>query len=80
MTLVHVFAYFVVLSSVFNTKKIWNVFLNSLVVSSVIQAFYSFMQAGGQLDVGMTIGRVDGTLGNATYLAGFMLLSAFITI
>jgi O-antigen ligase len=80
VTLVHVFAYFVVLSSVFNTKKIWNVFLNSLVVSSVIQAFYSFMQAGGQLEVGMTADRVDGTLGNATYLAGFMLLSAFITV
>lgn len=80
VTLVHVFGYFVVLSSVFNTKKIWNAFLNTAVVSSVIQAFYAFMQAGGQLQVGMTADRVDGTLGNATYLAGFMLLSAFITV
>ncbi len=80
VTLLHVFAYFVILSSVFNTKKIWNVFLNTLVASSVFQAIYSFMQAGGQLEVGMTADRVDGTLGNATYLAGFMLLSAFITV
>jgi O-antigen ligase/Flp pilus assembly protein TadD len=79
VTLLHLFGYFLVVASVFNTKKLWDIFLNTFVGVSVVQAFYAFLQAGGVLKVALSADRIDGTLGNATYLAAFMMLSVFIT-
>jgi O-antigen ligase len=80
VTLAHVFMYFLIVSSVFNTKKLWEYFLNYIVATSFIHAFYALLQFGGQAKVSMTADRIDGTFGNAIYLAGFMLLSLFISI
>jgi len=80
VTLVHVFLYFIVVSSVFNTQKIWNTFLHYIIGTTFIHAFYSFLQASGKANASMSADRIDGTFGNSIYLAGFMLLSLFITI
>ncbi len=79
ITLIHLFGYFLVVASVFNTKKIWDVFLNTFVGVSIAQAFYAVLQFAGVLKVGLSADRIDGTFGNATYLAAFMMLSVFIT-
>lgn len=84
VTLLHLFAYFLVISSVFNnvfnTKDIWNKFFNAIAGISIVHAGYAILQATGTLAVGMSADRIDGTFGNATYLAAYMLLSAFITV
>lgn len=77
VTLVHLFGYFLVVSSVFNTKKIWDIFLNSFVGVTVVQSFYSILQIAGVLKVGLSADRIDGTFGNATYLAVYMMFGVF---
>lgn len=71
-TFLHIFAYFVVLASVFR-EKIWMWFLNaSLGVSLIID----FIALGEYFGAGTS--RVDATLGNPTYLASYLLFHIFI--
>jgi O-antigen ligase len=80
LSLIHLFLYFVVLSSVFETKKIWNWFLGTWVGVSVIMCIYSLFQLAGKITINQGGVRVDGTLGNATYLAVFIMFSIFFTV
>jgi len=73
----HYFAYFLVFGSVIKTKKIWNWFLGTSIGISVIVSFYSLAQLAGQISIRQGGVRIDGTLGNATYLAVFMLFNLF---
>lgn len=80
VTLVHLFAYFLIISSVFTTQKIWDTFFKSLVGVSVIHALYSFAQVAGLTKNALLTERADGTFGNPIYLAGYLLLASFITV
>ncbi len=80
ITLIHMFAYFLVGSSVLNTIGRWKIFFNTSVVASAIMAIYVFMQLAGKIQINQGGVRVDGTLGNATYLAVYMLFNIFITL
>jgi len=97
VTLIHLFAYTVILSSTLNTRKLWDLFWNTSIVASVGLGLFSIAQLlrmylvktleyptdhalvkllpivnqGGD--------RIDATLGNASYLAVYMLLHIFIT-
>lgn len=73
ITLVHVFIYFFVMASVFKTRTIWTYFLNTTVGVAALVAF----QGVAQLSSGTA--RVDSTLGNAAYMAVYMLFHIFIT-
>lgn len=76
--LLHLFAYFVVLGSVFKTKDLWNkLFATSLFVS-FIMSIYSFLQITDKIKINQGGVRVDGTLGNAGYLAIYMVFHIFI--
>ena len=83
VTLAHLFAYFVVASSVLSTKELWRkLWLTSLAVS-LIAAVYGFLQITGGLALGQGgisgLGaRIDATFGNPIYLAVFMLFNIFI--
>ncbi len=80
LTTLHVVAYFFVVSSVLNTRMRWRAFFETSVVASVIMAFYTFLQLGGKIVINQGGVRIDGTFGNATYLAVYMLLNIFITL
>ena len=71
VTLIHVFGYFVVLGSMLQTPKAWSYFLHTTVVVAGIVA----LQGLSQLSGGTT--RVDSTLGNAAYMAVYMLFHIF---
>ncbi|OHA13806.1 MAG: hypothetical protein A2909_00790 [Candidatus Tagabacteria bacterium RIFCSPLOWO2_01_FULL_39_11] len=68
----HLFAYFLVLTHVFR-KSDWKIFFTLFVVSSIYENIYAFLQRmeflpalqGGSY-------RVDGTIGNPTYLAAYL--------
>lgn len=68
----HLFAYFLVLTHVFQ-KSDWKIFFTLFVVSSIYENTYAFLQRmeflpaiqGGSY-------RVDGTIGNPTYLAAYL--------
>ncbi|OGG45161.1 hypothetical protein A2673_03655 [Candidatus Kaiserbacteria bacterium RIFCSPHIGHO2_01_FULL_50_13] len=82
VTLAHLFAYFTVVVSVM-TPALWRrLFQMSLGVSAFV-ALYGLLQLFGYVALGWGGGgglaaRLDATLGNATYLAGYMLFHIFI--
>jgi len=77
ITLIHLFMYFMVASSVLSTEKMWKWFLECSVLSSFVMTVYSFFQLAGVLVINQGGVRVDGRLGNATYLAVFLLFNIF---
>jgi O-antigen ligase/Flp pilus assembly protein TadD len=78
--LLHSTAYFFVLWLTMNSEKLWSRFWNaSIIVASLIGA-YGLMQLGGMFTINQGGVRVDGTLGNATYLAVYMLFHVFVTL
>jgi len=79
VTFLHLFAYFIVSSSVLNTKQLWQRFLNTSVAASIIVVGYSFLQLAGALVINQGGVRVDATFGNSAYLAIYMLFHVFIT-
>jgi len=79
LAIIHLFLYFVVLSSVLKTQKLWNRYWGTWVGSSLIMGIYGLFQLGGKVTINQGGVRVDGTLGNATYLAVFMLFSIFLS-
>ena len=74
LLILHLAAYFVMLGSVLKTKKDWLIFFNIFIVAGLLVGGYALLQRlnllraiqGGRL-------RVDGTIGNPTYLAGYMI-------
>ncbi|MFC1731685.1 O-antigen ligase family protein [candidate division KSB1 bacterium] len=79
VTLVHLFMYFLVAGTVFNTEKLWTRFLNTSVGVSGILGIYGLFQLWGFITINQGGVRLDATFGNATYLAVYMLFHVFIT-
>lgn len=80
ITLIHLFLYFLIAGSVINTRERWLAFFNTSVFASVMMAGYVFLQLSGRLVINQGGVRVDGTFGNATYLAVYMLFNFFLTL
>ena len=77
ITLLHLGMFFLVISSVFKEidwKRWWNVSL----AASFVMVLYSVLQIIGLKTINQGGVRVDGTLGNAIYLAVYMLFHIFI--
>ncbi|MEK7640416.1 MAG: O-antigen ligase family protein, partial [Patescibacteria group bacterium] len=75
MMILHLAAYFVVLTSVFRTKKEWLQFFNLFVIAGIFVGSYGVLQVLG-LKEAIQGGnfRIDGTIGNPTYLAAYLTL------
>lgn len=78
ITLLHLFAYFIVLGSVLKTREVWDRLLATTLGASAVMAVYSFLQIGGKIAINQGGVRVDGTLGNAAYLGIYMVFHIFI--
>lgn len=72
VTYLHLFAYFLVLGHVFQ-KKDWLVFFNLFVASGFLENFYALRQKLGYIPSPQGGFRVDGTIGNPTYLAAYLI-------
>lgn len=75
VTLVHIFLYTLVLGSVMNSQKSWTYFLNTTLAVALIVAVYGLAQHSGMIEGGRA--RVDSRLGNAAYMAIYMLFHIF---
>lgn len=75
MMILHIAAYFVILTSVFRTKKEWIVLWNIFVIVGILVGFYGVLQLLGIREAiqGGDV-RIDGTIGNPTYLAAYLTL------
>jgi O-antigen ligase/Flp pilus assembly protein TadD len=75
---IHLFLYFLVLTSVFKKEKDWKLFFIDLIGVSFILVVYGFLQFLGLLEVHQGGTRLDATLGNATYYAIFLIFHLFL--
>lgn len=74
VTLIHVFAYFLVLGTMLRTPKVWSYFFHT----SLVVAGFVALKGLSQLSAATGGVRVDSTLGNAAYMAVYMLFHVFI--
>lgn len=74
VSLVHTFLYMLVLGSVLQTKEMWQRLLNVSLFVALAVALYGLAQYGGMVEGG---GRIDSRLGNAAYMAIYMLFHIF---
>ncbi len=79
VTLVHLLGYVTILTVFLNTTKLWSWFWHTSIGVSVIMGLYAVLQLVGFITINQGGVRVDGTLGNATYLGVYMLFHLFIT-
>lgn len=75
LMILHLAAYFIMLTTVFRAKKTWLTFFNLFLIAGLLIGFYGILQKLG-LKEAIQGGeeRIDGTIGNPTYLAAYLLL------
>jgi O-antigen ligase/tetratricopeptide (TPR) repeat protein len=76
VTLAHLFAYFVVATSVLSSK-LWKYLWHTILGVSVLVSCYGLLQLAGLATINQGGVRLDATFGNATYLAVYMLFTVF---
>ncbi|MCK5592087.1 MAG: hypothetical protein KAI72_09045, partial [Candidatus Pacebacteria bacterium] len=77
ITILHLFAYFVVLISFLKVQKRWDQLFNVMIVASCVMGLIGL---GELIKNDFQVGRLSTTLGNAIYLAVYMLFHIFITL
>ena len=82
ITVVHLWALFVMSTSMFgggeDGKKMWHYFLNTSIGVALVVAVYAIFQFLGIAAVHQSTTRVDASLGNAAYMAVYMLFHIFL--
>jgi len=79
VSLFHLGAFFIVTGSMFKERE-WKWWWNTNLIASAIMVVYCFFQLLGVLAIHQGGARVDGTIGNAAYLAVYMLINIFVAI
>ncbi len=77
VSLLHLGAYFIVAGAVM-TEELWNKWWKTELIASLLVGGHALLQLLGTLRLAQSGVRVDGTFGNATYLAVYMLFNIFI--
>ncbi len=80
ITLLHLFGYFLIASRILSTEKLWIRFFQTSVGVSIIVAFHSMLQLAGISSIYQSTSRVEAAVGNASYLATYMLIHIFLTL
>jgi tetratricopeptide (TPR) repeat protein/O-antigen ligase len=80
VTLVHLFVYLLAITSLFKTENLWHRFLQTNIGMSVVVALYGLAQIAGTVRINQSGDRLDATLGNADYLAVYMLFNIFFSL
>ncbi len=78
--LVHLAAYFLIASSVLTAEKLWTRFLQTSLGVSVLISTYGLFQLFGKISIDQGSTRLDGTLGNAAYMAVYELFNVFFAL
>ncbi|MEK9153160.1 MAG: O-antigen ligase family protein [Patescibacteria group bacterium] len=78
MMLFHLYLYFLMLISVFKTKKDWTIFFHSILIGGLIVSYVALRQKLGYAISIQGGPRVDGTIGNPTYLAAYLLFHVWL--
>jgi len=76
----HLFMYFLILTGISKTEKDWWRFFHVSFIASLLVGGYALFQLAGVNEIHQGGTRIDATLGNATYLAVYMLLHVFLAL
>ena len=80
VALVHVFLFFLVLGSILTVDKLWRKWWLFFLSSAALVCAYGLFQLAGMADIHQGGARVDATMGNAAYLAVYLLLVTAIAL
>lgn len=80
VTLAHVFALFLILGSVLTVEKLWRKWWMWFLSAAAIVCAYGLFQLAGMADIHQGGARVDASLGNAAYLAVYLLFVTAIAL
>ena len=83
ITVLHVFALFIMASAVLTAEKWWDKFFNVFILATALQgvdALFQLLHIFGFTPSSQSGARIDTTFGNAIYVAVFMLFGVFITL
>jgi len=79
ISIFHYVGFLFLAANIFKVKNDWHLFFDVSIIASFLQALYGL---GQMMNVFISSGgaRLDGTIGNASFLAGYMLLNAFFAL
>lgn len=77
---IHLTLWFFISGVMLSTEKLWLWFLRASVAASVSMGVYGLFQLAGVFTINQGGVRLDGTFGNAIYLAVYMLFNIFFTL
>ncbi len=80
VTLVHVFAFFLVLGTVLTVEKLWRKWSLFFVAGATVLCGHALLQLAGMAEIHQGSSRVDASIGNAAYLAVYLLFAAAISL
>jgi tetratricopeptide (TPR) repeat protein/O-antigen ligase len=83
ITLIHLGAFFLVASAVLTAEKWWEKFFQISIGAATLQGIFALMQVFHVLGLAPSSQsgvRADGTFGNATYLAVYLMFNLFLTL
>ena len=78
ITWIHLYAYVLVIGSVLQNRRHWLIFFRTIVSAGALVALYGLSQLLGWLPVTPAGTRPGATLGNAIFLATYLLISLFL--
>ncbi|MHB0978191.1 MAG: O-antigen ligase family protein [Minisyncoccota bacterium] len=79
ITILHLGALFLVIGSVFKERE-WKWWWNTSLIASALMILYGLLQLMGLAEIHQSGVRLDGTIGNAAYLAVYMLFHIFLAL
>ena len=82
--IVHLWGYFIATTAIFGSgeegRRMWHTFFNVSIVAAACVGFWGFLQIFGVAEIHQGSSRIDASLGNAAYMAVYMLIHAFIAL
>lgn len=80
VTLAHLYILMVVLASVLSAEKLWRKWWLAFITGNALVSIYGLAQLAGLAAVHQGSTRIDATIGNAEYFAGYLLFAIAVTI
>lgn len=76
----HLALYYIMASGIFRTASKWYQWFNVTLGASVIMSIYGILQLSGKLVINQGGVRLDGTFGNASYFAIYLVFHIFLAL
>jgi O-antigen ligase/lipoprotein NlpI len=80
VTIAHLYIFFIVMGSVLTPLRLWRKWWLTFIGGASLVVLYGLGQLAGLFSIHQGTTRVDATLGNAEYLAGYMLFAIGVTL